>query len=82
MGSECLAESPPQLIVQAIGTARITRVEIKKNSELADAVEPRQESVQLQWRDPDFDATLPTYYYVRIVQANGEEAISSPVWVN
>ena len=82
MGSECRAESAPQLIVEAIGTARIARVEIKKNSELVHEVEPQQERVRLQWRDTDFAAARPAYYYVRIVQANGEEAISSPVWVN
>ena len=36
----------------------------------------------LKWRDPEFDTAKSCYYYVRIEQANGEEAISSPVWVD
>ena len=31
------------------------------------------------WTDPQFDPGRTSYYYVRVVQDNGEEAISSPI---
>ena len=58
------------------------RVEIKKNSQVVHVVEPNQPSVRLKWRDPEFDSTGTTYYYVRVMQADNEEAISSPIWLN
>ncbi|MFV1968943.1 MAG: DUF3604 domain-containing protein, partial [Pirellulaceae bacterium] len=60
----------------------ITRVEVKKNSQVVHVMEPNQPAVRLRWRDPDFDSTEMSYYYVRIIQADHEEAISSPIWVN
>ena len=82
MGSEYRTGSPPAITIEAVGTASITRVEIKKNSLVVSTHEPGDTAVRLQWRDPAFEPDRPCYYYVRIVQANGEEAISSPIWVN
>jgi hypothetical protein len=82
MGSEFRADSAPTLAIKAIGTARITSVEIKKDSRVVHSVKPNEVSVQLDWRDPDFHADRACYYYVRLVQANNEEAICSPIWVN
>lgn len=82
MGSEYQSRTPPTIRVHAVGTAPITRVEIKKNSEVVHGVEPGDAGVEFEWQDPGFDATRECYYYVRIVQDNDEEAISSPIWVN
>ena len=82
MGSEYRTGSPPVLTVEAVGTARISRVEIKKNSRVVHAVEPQGTAAALRWRDADFQADDPCYYYVRVVQDNDEEAICSPIWVN
>lgn len=83
MGTEYEATESPKVHVEAIGTAAITRVEIKRNGKIADTAEPGQRSVDLDWQDPEFDPAAGTvYYYVRVLQENGEEAISSPVWVN
>ena len=82
MGTEYRADSPPTLAVEAVGTAPIRRVEIKKDSRIAATFEPGRTSVKLQWTDPGFDPETPCYYYVRVVQDNDEEAISRPVWVD
>jgi len=82
MGSEMRTAWPPVLTVKAEGTAVIKRVEIKKNSKIVHVHEPGGSTVSLQWRDPNFQADKGCYYYVRILQANNEEAISSPIWVN
>lgn len=73
---------PPTMTVRVAGTCPIRRVEIKKNANAVDVREPNRSTVEFTWRDPAFQADLPAYYYVRVVQENGEEAISSPLWVN
>jgi len=82
MGSEYKTESVPTLTIRAVGTAPITNVEIKKDSQIVHNLEPGQISVDITWQDPAFDPKSEYYYYVRIVQANNEEAISSPIWIN
>ena len=82
MGTEYQTTKGPTVTVLALGTAPIELVEIKKNSEVVHAELPAKVSVEFEWQDPDFKADQECYYYVRIVQDNGEEAISSPIWVN
>lgn len=83
MGSEFAAESAPRIRVNVTGTAPVTKVEFKKDSAVAHVETPGTAVVRdLTWRDPGFDPGATSYYYVRVVQANGEEAITSPVWVN
>jgi hypothetical protein len=82
MGSEYTTRDAPTLIVHVAGTAPIQRIEIKKDSEIVHTVEPANERADVEWRDPDFRAGRECYYYVRVLQSNNEEAISSPIWVN
>ncbi|HUT88480.1 MAG TPA: DUF3604 domain-containing protein, partial [Thermoguttaceae bacterium] len=82
MGSEYMTTTAPTITVHAVGTTPITLIEIKKDSQVVHKVEPNQVSVNLEWRDPAFDPNRECYYYVRVVQDNNEEAISSPIWVN
>jgi len=82
MGSEYKTSDAPVISVMAAGTAEITSVEIKKDSKTIHKIEPHQMSVEFKWRDPDFRADKPCYYYVCINQSNNEQAISSPVWIN
>ncbi len=84
MGSEILQTSrSPVLSVHAVGTAPITRIEIKKNSDVVHTIDAAgQTAFDADWQDPAFNPDDPCYYYVRVLQANNEEAISSPIWVN
>ena len=82
MGSEYTSRTAPLLTVEAVGTASIATVEIKKNSEVVHTERPGDTQISLEWRDPQFDTGSECYYYVRILQENNEEAISSPIWVN
>jgi hypothetical protein len=82
MGSELHTEQPPEMVVDAAGTAPIRAVEIKKNSQVVATFRPGTKSARLAWRDEAFRPHDSCYYYVRVVQENDEEAISSPVWVN
>jgi len=82
MGTEYRTASPPELVVEAVGTAPVALVELKKDSKVVATFTPKQTSVKLQWRDEGFKADDSCYYYARILQDDNEEAISSPVWVN
>ncbi len=82
MGSEYRTDAPPQLSIRAVGTAPIERIEIKKNGEIAVTIQPQQPAVEHRWRDERFQPGECCYYYVRVLQSDGEEAISSPVWMN
>jgi hypothetical protein len=80
-GGEYQSETPPSLEMRAVGTDLVTRVEFFKNGQLAHVITPNRQTVHTTWRDPEFDAHHMNYYFVRVVQANNEEAICSPVWV-
>jgi len=83
MGSEITCDTAPTMRVNATGTAAINRVEFKKNGVVLHVVNPNYPTLKdLIWKDPIFKPGETAHYYVRIVQDNGEEAISSPVWVN
>lgn len=81
MGDEFRAEGPVTLKVFAHGTGPIARVDIIKDFRYAYTTEPKSEQVSFTWTD-DERPTLPvSWYYVRVLQENGELAWGSPVWV-
>jgi len=82
MGSEVHTDDAPRIEVDVVGTAPIKRIEVKRDCRTVHVHEPDSELAKLTWYDSDFDAGKPCLYYVRIIQTDGEEAISSPVWVN
>jgi hypothetical protein len=82
MGSELKSVASPVFAVRAVGTADITRVEIKKDGRIVFSAEPDSRHFELSWKDEEFDDSRSSFYYVRILQANNEEAISSPIWTN
>jgi hypothetical protein len=82
MGSEYRTKSAPTIMVDVVGTAPVARVEIKKDGKVVFTQKPGKTALHFEWKDPDFQADRSRYYYVRIVQEDNEEAISSPIWVN
>ena len=81
MGSELRADGPVTMSAEVTGTAPIHRVRVAKDGRLLYAVEPGSDHTSFEFVDPD-GAPDGSYYYLDIVQADGEKAISSPVWVN
>jgi hypothetical protein len=82
MGSEIKSVESPVFAVSTVGTVDISRVEINRNGEIIFTAEPNRRHFELSWKDKDFDKGQTSFYYVRIVQANNEEAVSSPIWTN
>ncbi|MDR7542715.1 MAG: CehA/McbA family metallohydrolase [Armatimonadota bacterium] len=64
------------------GTAALAEVALIRDGVAAYAAHPRQEDFEVTWEDPQpVAAGDASYYYLRAVQADGEVAWSSPVWV-
>jgi hypothetical protein len=82
MGSEYTSKAAPQIAGEVVGTADIERIEINKNSEVVQTIQGTGSSMNFRWTDANFHAGDSAFYFVRVFQADGEEAVSSPVWVS
>jgi hypothetical protein len=74
----------PELDVVALGTGPIDRVDVLRDSEVVESVRPDKnpEEVRFHWEDPSpIRRQGPVYYYVRVVQVDGQLAWASPIWV-
>jgi hypothetical protein len=71
--------------VRVRGTDAVAGVEVLRNGIVAHVVTPKphetNENVSFEWDDKS-PLEGATYYYVRIKQTDGEQAWSSPVWVD
>ncbi|MEZ5365548.1 MAG: hypothetical protein R2748_25275 [Bryobacterales bacterium] len=80
MGSEGKKSEAPAIRVSAIGTDALKTVRIVRNSEIIHAVD-RRARVEFEYVDRSGEEG-PVYYYLDLVQEDGEKAISSPVWLD
>jgi hypothetical protein len=74
------AKAEPKLSVSIHGTAPLARVDVIKDFQFVYAAESKTESMQFSWADPAAKPGL-SWYYVRVVQADGQVAWGSPIWV-
>jgi len=81
MGEEFSAASVPELRIRARGTSAISKVSIIRNSRYIAQQAPNSPEVSFSYRDAEPTPGL-NYYYVRVEQANGHLAWSSPIWIN
>ncbi len=86
MGSEITADTPPEFKITAGGTDVLTAVVLLRHTEAAgwDALDVSDDDgttslVDVGWTDTTLDADA--VYYVRVEQADGHRAWSSPIWV-
>ena len=84
MGSEIkLDESAARkLKVRAEACSPVQKVVIIKNAREIHVDEPGRESVSFEWLDSSGRERESDYYYVRLIQDDGEMAWASPVWVD
>ncbi|MDE0100789.1 MAG: hypothetical protein OXN89_00270 [Bryobacterales bacterium] len=74
------AEGPFRLTVKVLGTTRIRQVDIIKNQEFVYTRQILPQDIEFDFEDAE-KAAGEDYYYVRVQQADGNVAWSSPIWV-
>jgi hypothetical protein len=82
MGEEFPLAGQPTLEIRAVGTAPVTKLDIVRNNRYVFSTAPNRETVDLKWTDADPAPGPVSYYYVRIEQADGNLAWSSPMWIH
>jgi len=82
MGEEFQLAGQPTLDIRVLGTAPVTRLDIVRNNRYVFSTAPNRESLELKWTDSDPGPESLSYYYVRIQQADGNLAWSSPMWIH
>jgi hypothetical protein len=83
MGDEVQTDRP-RLDVVALGTGPIDKVEVLRNGEVVHTARPEKEPdvVKFGWEDSaPFKGPKTSYYYVRVIQKDGQLAWASPIWV-
>jgi hypothetical protein len=81
MGDEVRMERP-RFAVIALGTGAIATVEVLRNSRVVHTARPGGAEARFEWEDAAPPAEKTNYYYIRVTQANGQMAWSSPIWVS
>ncbi len=81
MGDEFRTGQAPKLEITVLGTARLARIDIVKDSEAVESIKPGKASYEGTWTDPKPAAGVH-YYYVRVVQEDRELAWTSPMWID
>lgn len=94
MGEELSSErdrAERRLRIRVLGTAPVSRIVIVRNSEEAHVREGTSDDEDFEWVDDeefnrvsmaDYGGKPFIYYYVRVEQAGGELAWSSPIWIS
>jgi hypothetical protein len=79
-GDVFTASRAPRLVVRIKGTGTLDRVDLVKNNKVILSRSPGTADFDLSYQDSD---TQPgeSYYYVRVIQKDGQMAWSSPIWV-
>ena len=80
MGDIFESKTPAHLDITVKGTGTIKSVDIMKNSEIVHTINPRNKNVQFNWKDSNQNSG-ESWYYVRVVQEDGEIAWGSPMWI-
>ena len=80
MGEEFRSESVPPIRVKAAGTNSVAEVEIIRNNAVVYRSQDLPAELEFTYQDlATQSGTL--FYYVRLVQVDGQTAWSSPIWI-
>jgi hypothetical protein len=71
---------PFRLWVKVLGTAPIRQIDIVKNNQFLHNLQNLEQEVDFSFVDTNADSG-ESYYYVRLIQEDGQIAWSSPIWV-
>jgi hypothetical protein len=78
MGDEFKFAGQPRFHVTVKGTDTIAQVDIVRNNDFVYSRKPMTKDVDLEWQDLGSGSA---YYYVRVIELDGNLAWSSPVWI-
>ncbi|MFP3904944.1 MAG: CehA/McbA family metallohydrolase [Armatimonadota bacterium] len=81
MGSEIALSGDRKITGRVVGSDQVTRIDIVRNNEDYRTLRPESDDVTIDVTDSD-QVTPGTFYYLRIWQADGEMAWTSPVWLD
>jgi hypothetical protein len=73
----------PRFDVVVLGTGPLDRVELLKNGAMVHTERPEGAEIRFHWEEPapNGGARAVYYYYVRVLQKDGQMAWASPIWV-
>lgn len=80
MGDDFSTAERPAIRVKVSGTGAVETVHLLRDAKYIYKVSPGKRDVEFEYRDNDVTKGQH-WYYVRVEQANGELAWSSPIWV-
>jgi hypothetical protein len=81
MGDELRTSTAPEFKLRAVGARALDRIEILKDSDVVATLPVKGPEYVGTWTDPQ-PARGMHYYYIRVLQSDGELAWSSPMWVD
>ena len=82
MGEEFTQDKRVTLNIKAVGTTLMAGLNIIRDSGYVYSSKPNRAEVELTWSDKAQVPQTTSYYYVRVIQSDGNLAWSSPMWVH
>jgi hypothetical protein len=80
MGDIFRAAASPRFTVRVVGTGAIQQIDVIKNGKFIYTSHPGEKQARFELTDREF-APGDSWYYVRVLQQDGQLAWSSPMWV-
>ena len=80
LGEEFISTSPVKCKGTIIGTAPLLQIDIIKDNKIIYTLKPEKSQIQFEFIDKKSNKRQ-SYYYVRVIQTDGNMAWSSPIWV-
>jgi hypothetical protein len=80
MGDETTIKGAPKFDMHVVGTGKIAKIDVLRDSEVIDTLTPAGDTYKAAWTDANPKDGVH-YYYIRVLQADGEIAWGSPIWV-
>jgi hypothetical protein len=80
MGDEVSVNGAPKFNIHVVGTGKIAKIDVLRDSEVVDTLKPGANEYKGDWTDPQ-PREGTHYYYIRVLQGDGEIAWGSPIWV-
>jgi hypothetical protein len=79
-GDEFETHTAPALWMSVTGTDDLAKIDIIRDSKIVAALDPQGRHHEGTWTDPHAEEGAH-YYYIRVLQKDGEIAWASPLWI-